>query len=219
MQKIINFKTTDEFRKYVDLVSLKEIGSGSEGYAYLTKDKKVIKSYLDGYDNVERDYKKIITSDDFKLNSFIFPDKLYLVDDKIVGYISKYFSNDIFNNDYIDKKINLNKIAYAREKMLDDIATLNYNKIYLFELCFNLLFDGKKMVAIDTLDYYKDLNISLDKLIIENTKTLDYAITTVLSCILDIKEISTEISFDEYRKELKKIYKKDEIFIPQKYDF
>ena len=157
------------------------IGTGSEGTTYLMKDGKTIKlfdivmaEYILGYKLYNS---SILMKQDLNLESFYFPYVIYVdKENRIIGYESDYFPNNIFNGFETTAKIDLDKLIEARENMIKDIKVLTTKGYKLFELPRNLLFDGKKLGAIDTLDYKVQRDITLR----DNINTLDYAIDAEL---------------------------------------
>ena len=178
------------------------LGCGAEGCAYQCG-KNVIKVlYKDSFKELDA---KIITSDDYKLDSYIFPEKLLINNNKYVGYIHKYFPNDIFSlheRELNDREIyNLFK---AREKMIKETEILSRDKIFIIDLQSNILFDGEKLAAIDTLNYRKcDYDVAED-----NIESIDYAILFSLSCCGDYFRTIPNMSFEENIKEYQKVLKR-----------
>ena len=109
-----------------------------------------------------------------KLDSFIFPDELYVCGDIILGYREQFFEGNLFNA-YPKKNIDLESLIKAREVFIEDAKIMTDYGYKLFELPRNLLFDNKRLVVIDTLDYIKK-EITLK----ENIEMLDYALLTEL---------------------------------------
>ena len=174
-----NLKSLDDFAK--DLI-IREIGEGKEGTAYLIKNNLVLKM-LDGYcEPYILDSKKdsIIMQQDCDVSSFLFPKQLLISYERVQGYIMDYFPNNIllyadpYNGNIND--IDFDILLRAREQMIKDTIKLTDNKIAIGDLTFNLLFDNSRFGAIDTLDYKKDTNVTLE----DNIKKIDEAILTEL---------------------------------------
>lgn len=172
MKNIKIFATLDDINTFIHTNIIKTVGYGSEGYTYLAKDGSVLKeirpSYVVPYDN------SIITTSDFNLESFIFPDELYIYNEMIYGYKMKYFKNDVFADIYRnhDVEINLEKLIEARRKAINDIEELTQNGYGIDDTIGNVLFDGERIALIDTLCYVKDLS-SLEVNINQLDKALD----------------------------------------------
>ena len=194
MKNIREFKTEKEVMMFIKENVIKKIASGYEGTAYLTKEGNVIKSML--YSDIPKKYNDdIIMSDDIKLDSFIFPNELFILNDIVVGYSEDYFKNNIFTfkgMDYID----IDKLSLARNKMIEDTKVLTDNGYYLYDIPGNILFDNNRLVAIDTLDYKKDNTITLNK----NIEIIDYAILMLLS----FKYPSIKVN-NPYNEEIEKV--------------
>lgn len=203
MNNIISFENSDEFRKFfyektVNLFYL--LGSGSEGCAYLGLDGYVYKYLSSGLAiNIMPKSSDIITANDYELDSFAFPIELYTLNDKVIGYKSKYIKNDLF------KEPNFNKIDFdilldSYYKMLKDIKIISNDNIYMFDFIGNLVFNNQNLVGIDTTAYFKkdDNTYNLNKLILE------LSIKKVFSNWGYKEELPTD-SFETYIRKLQKL--------------
>ena len=180
MKKII-FNSVDEFKIFIENNSVIFIGEGSEGKCFLGKDGDVYKDLTEGYYVENYDIDEIITEEDILLDSFNFPKTLFVIDDQLVGYTARYFDNDIFGNNNLGlpkiEQIDFDKLLEARFKMIEDIRILTENQIGIFDLSYNLLFDGEKLVGVDTLGYYRDPCITFE----QNIGNLDTAIKDAIN--------------------------------------
>lgn len=158
MRKIIEFDNMDEFINYRKNIAFFKIGSGSEGTCYLGKDKFVYKDLTDGCFPYNLDASDIITCDDINTESFIFPDVLFVENNKLIGYRSKFIKNNLFNDNLLFKygvdHIDFDKLIDAYYIMCNDAEKLAADNIRIFDLSYNILFDGEKLYGIDT-DHYK----------------------------------------------------------------
>ena len=175
MGNLLKLKARDDLIKYAEKNNFKVIGNGSEGTAYLLNDSRVLKVIENDF--IPKMYSKdIIMHDDFDMESFLFPYRIYFYDRQVVGYVTEYFKGNIFDG-VSNKEINLDSLAEAREKMIDEIRTLTKENYFLYELPRNLLFDGKRLAAVETLDFYVKPGVTLD----ENIDVLDSSIMLCLS--------------------------------------
>ena len=202
--RYLYFNNNDEFKAFIKSLKLKGIGQGSEGNAFLTKDKKVIKAFGKKGLKAEDIKEDIIMVQDYDLPSYYFPFKLLIVDGLIAGYISDYFENNIlkFNAPYNGqiKDVDSDRLLEAYYKIKEDTTILSKDNIVVEDLTFNLLFNNKKLGAIDTFGYYKDSNSTLKG----NLETLDNALLLELH-YHDIKYIPDYEKSIEYN--LKRIKK------------
>ena len=198
MKNIKEFKDIDEFKRFVRSNVICEFGEGSEGKVYVSKDNDVIKTMIDPiWPKKLEEFPDIIMADDMKLESFIFPKELYIVDGIIVGYKQDRFYGNIFDGYLSSDILFLDKLIEARERFLDDTKIITAAGYRLYELPRNILFNNKQLVAIDTLDYIKE-----DVTYQENVEIVDYAL--LLELLEIYPEIDTNNTFD---KEVKKILK------------
>ena len=133
MKKIREFDSLEEFNKYANSVRKVQMDTIGEGPLYITKDNEVLKDVSNiPYPMYLSKNKDIIMSSDYNLDSFIFPTELYVYKDIIIGYTSKYFRGDIFEEFFGD--IDVDSLISAREKMIEDIKVLTNDGYYLYDL-------------------------------------------------------------------------------------
>ena len=201
MKNIKEFDSFKEFKDYANASIIRKIGEGSEGDVYASAGGKIIKVISSDFrDRQYEDYKDdIIMADDLQLASFIFPEELYLLHGRIIGYKEERFEDNIFGDNIVASKVDLKKLIEARKRFIEDAKVMTDMKYRLFELPRNVLFNNKDLVAIDTLDYSKERRITLE----ENIALLDYALLLELSS--KYTDIDCNKPFDE---EIQKVYKK-----------
>ena len=161
MKNIKKFRSVGEYNDYVDsnIIGTKNdyIAKGLEGNIYITRTGEILKDIRSNGRKLTSD---IIMSSDLELNSFIFPDELYVINDLIMGYKTRLFKGDIFMNNRINsykkREIDIDALINARKKIIEDIKVLTRKGYNLLELRTNILFNNKELCAIDTLDYEKD---------------------------------------------------------------
>ena len=103
---------------------------------------------------------RMYTSEDYNLESFPFPSCLFLEDrkdedSKVLGWYARFqLEGDILVSDSADDSvIEFDELEKAYKVFIKDAKVLSDNKIVLFDLRGNILFDGKKLVAVNTLNY------------------------------------------------------------------
>lgn len=177
----MNFKSEWQVKLFIESRSLREIGSGSEGTCYLGKDGKVYKllefEHAEPY--VATD---VVTEEEAQFESFAFPEELYAVDNKLKGYRTRRVKQDYFAGENIfafENIANLNfaAVSHAYKRMLLDIVGLSSRRILIFDMPFNIMFDGVSFTAIDTCGYKK---VDYDPLV-DNLKSLNLAMENLFS--------------------------------------
>ena len=192
-----------DYKAFEDSIEGEFLGNGAEGYACLVGN-KVIKVFFRNK-LIKMNDRKIITTDDFNLDTFVFPDTLFVWNDRYVGYKCRYIPNDIFLS---KKRLLLEKDIYnilkSREKMLKEAEELSKSNIAIADLAYNLLFDGTNLAAIDTTNY-KECNYETYN---RNIELVDGAILQAIQSNSVGFGINGEMSFDENIKEYQKVLKR-----------
>lgn len=178
MSKIRSFKCDWEVKLYIKSRVYREIGSGSEGTCFEGTDKKVYK-FLDFDTRAPYIIDEIITAEEVQSESFALPEELYVVDDILRGYRTKKVARDYFGENIFDinsiVNIDFAALAHAYRKMAEDIKLLSEERILIFDLPFNIMFDGENLVGIDTCGYRK-VNYDPTE---ENMHSLNLAIESI----------------------------------------
>lgn len=213
MSSIIDFKTEKDLRKFLFTKKLSYIAEGSEGKCFASSvDNDAYKVLFeeDNYFAEDYDVEKIITTEDIDLKSFAFPKEIYTINGQIRAYRTKKIDNDLFKfeENFDLYSINFLKLEKAYLKFKKDIISLSKAGIEIYDLCFNLIFDGDNLIAIDTCGYKKVDYDVLQK----NIASLDYAIVNTLVACLSYEDIvfcETCDEVDQYIRNVGKLVKKE----------
>lgn len=206
MKKIIELQSKEEFEQYIGNKVLKYIDDGSEGECFLGNDGLAYKIFFDEpfiNDHALIEIDDIITESEYKLDSFAFPRVIFTIDDVVKCYTSKYVNSNLFGYkskeaaEQLLEHIKSKEFITAYNKFLEDLEVLTSNKIKLFDLCNNLLYDGEKMVAIDTIYYKKETEADVEILRDFNLRQFRTALVEVFSFALRICDKEFDIEFDE----------------------
>lgn len=219
MERVINFNSLKEFLIFLgkNKCCLLPNGEGAEGRCYLSKiDGKIYKIInkldIDGKPINNYDIKKIITINDVNLVYYVLPEELYVMNGKLIGYKTKYVKDDIFLEGVTTKRIckevyNLDEkiLLSAYYRILKETDKLSDEKIKIYDLTYNLLFNGEDYYGIDTCGYHRieedvfKYNQSvLEEAIKENYYQLLCNYNLVLSEVLD--ELWDESNMEIYTK-------------------
>lgn len=159
MNKIVRFDSESTFRAYINSKKYKVLGTGSEGTCYLGKDGLAYKDLTDGLSSEIYIPEKIITTTERQNSSFAFPHVLFVVDGVLVGYTSDVVPRDITSNrflfDHGIDHIDFKNLYDAYEVVYDNAIKLANEGIAIYDLSFNLLFDGENLTGVDTCGYYR----------------------------------------------------------------
>ena len=120
-----------------------------------------------------------------------------------MGYRTRRVKKDLFSEENLQSLDNIidldfEKLAKAYYEMLTDIELLSDEKILIYELAYNLMFDGEKFTAIDTCGYKRVDYDPLQK----NIESLNYAIESIFmlwfSNHMDLNEKINGTNIEEY---------------------
>ena len=220
MERYAEVKSRKELKEQFD--GAKQIGTGFEGKAYLTKDNKVLKIISTKAPLIpEEQADCIIMKQDAESKSVFFPDKLFICNGVVIGYTCDYFGKTVapFNMmnipikklltyDYSQNRfdrINFNKIFNAREVLFRDILLLTEHGIYLEDVAGNILFDGQRFGLIDTLHYGVKDNASL----VENIQIID---TSMLEALEEFNPLFTADYKQSFENNVARIRKQFKIY-------
>lgn len=184
------FSNKDSFNNYFENKITTFIDSGTEGSCFLGKDGNVYKRFFDG-EGKKYSIEDIITEDDLFCQCFYFPKTLFKVDDVMVGYNCRAALNNLFkspatfNKNVLLSNPKVNEIDFkalleAYYQISEEVSLLTDSKIKIDDLSFNLVFDGKKLIGVDTCSYTRDDSVTLE----ENQSNLDLAIRMAFMFII-----------------------------------
>lgn len=179
MSTIIEFNQKEK-KKFIKNIEKKEYmldnGSGDEGTCYLINGD--VYKVFHGTLNCNYIISNTLCKDDIDLESFIFPTEIYTCDQIVFGcktdtYISE---NKIHERRlYSGKFPSIDNIKRALPQLIRDIYLLSRNHVFADDLAWrNLMFDGKKLYVIDTLDYEIHNEIDVEIIYKENINKLVY---------------------------------------------
>ncbi len=147
------------YNAYVKSKCGKELGTGSEGTCYLGKDGLAYKDLSEGFRMERYIPEDIITTADVKSDSFYFPHVLFTIGDELMGYTSDVVKQDLTNHYYLldhgIDHIDFDKLYAAYEVMYEEAIRLAEEGIAIYDLSHNLLFDGERLIGVDTCGYYR----------------------------------------------------------------
>ena len=203
----IEFKNITEYQKYLKAQHLTYLNEGSEAKCYVSNvDNLVYKNLLeDTYIRKLYSSDQVITKEQVNLPSFAFPIDLHTHQSIVWGYSSEFISPDLFSEkSTISRtkflKINFNHLRKALELLQKDTEKISEENILIDDLAFNLLYTGKRLIAIDTLSYLRMRENTLK----DNLNSIYYAITSVFDLWIQNMGIERilEKDIDTYLKEV-----------------
>ena len=197
MEKYHVFQTYGLMKVFIDLRGglIKSVGNGSEGECFLSTNRDVYKIYFNGFLNRGIKPENVITKYELDLPSFLFPKELFIVDGIVMGHVTDYFPGNQFgfDNDSLEVyQLDYEALANAYDVFLQDLQVLSEHGIFVYELIYNLMFDGEKLVACDTCEYKRYSDFDFEELYQKNVETLDIAIDQALF----MKRINGEIEYE-----------------------
>lgn len=189
--------TKEEFIKLWN--KLEYLGRGGEETCKKLNNKEIIK-YLDSpYANFDKD--KIIKFKNFNLKTYLFPYKLFYIDNNLMGYITKYSAGKNLIEVSRDN-INFDKFIIGSKRVEEDTKILSNKGILTCDILFNILYKNGVFNIIDTCDY-ENVDKDSNELFKTNISTFNYSLLEFL-----VKDRFYKFVFES--KELKELYKLSE---------
>lgn len=189
------------------LHTLKPLSFGSQGECFLdSKTNLVYKLYFDyeGEEDYATSYREeeITRFSNIHNKTFIWPIDVIWLEDKIIGYITKYKkAENLYKLNPLS--VNLDTLIHAIIDAYKDISIISNNGVLTFDVPYNMLFN-KKLYVLDSDDY--SLNDLDPKLLEEkNKRNFNYEIYLFLiNSVLDklvlskplLKEMYSEKNID-----------------------
>lgn len=160
MKKVVEFDSVEQWQAYRRQKTIRELGEGSEGICYLGKDGKAYKDFsISGFMADEYLVNDVITIDDVFTKSFVLPDTVFAINNRVVGYTSFCVPRDYFDYKYMFMNgidhIDFDKLIAAYGNLYNDALVLANAGIRIFDLSYNVMFDGENLYGIDTCGYTK----------------------------------------------------------------
>lgn len=197
----MNFNNKEHLELY--LKRLKELGFGSQGVVYQDKkNNKAIKIYdlfLDG-DEEEYMYDKneILRFNNIVNDTYVFPEDVVSINNKVVGYISKYVQGkSLYKINPL--LIKLDDFTNSINSVIKDTDKLTRESIATYDVMYNIMYSNKKFYIIDTDEYsytFKDLK----RLSKDNNSNFDTSIKYFLvDCLFDEFVESYKLLYEMYK--------------------
>ncbi len=159
MNKIVEFDSVEKFVAYRKKKACLEVGSGSEGTCYLGKDGLIYKDFTEGFSREWYTPEDIITTDTIESKSFAFPIVIFTVHGEVVGLTTEFITPNLLDFRTMTEETiantNFDKLIAAYYVIQEDVDILSCKKIKLFDLSSNLMFNGKRLIGVDTCGYTK----------------------------------------------------------------
>lgn len=149
------FNSKKELLMYLKYII--ELGYGSQGITYHDKKlNKAIKVYHEVFDDemsyLTKNKEETLKFNQAVNNTYIFPDDVLMLNDKIVGYTSKFVSGK--NLQYINPlTININNLMQSLKQVKEDTKLISENKIKSYDVMYNIMYDYENIAVIDTDEY------------------------------------------------------------------
>lgn len=225
----MKFRNKEELDNF--LSTLKFIGEGCQGLCFLDKKtNQVYKIYGEYYYDLEDT--GYTDSDIMELghisnSTFIWPNGVIWVDDMVVGYTHSYVNAMNFCEFKDPFKVNLDNLSYAVYKANEDIKLLTDKGVKIYDLMYNLMYDGKRIKVIDTADFWKGVPTYLENVKYFNEEIKMFLVDCYFNNIvlnderlykLYKENTSALIFLREFRTYLEKIKKQEIKYLEQARD-
>ena len=218
MSLILEFSKKEKQRLIKRWTQAKIVGDGAESICYQIDD--YVYKVLNNHFNTSYDENNLY-NDEIDLKSFLFPEEIYVSNNKVFASKTKYIQNEISERKIFAGILpDIDKIKLSLIPFIKDIYTLSKKNILAIDLAWrNLIFDGKNLYAIDTMHYVRNeehyqidaykWNISqLEKAMFEFTITYE-KVCKNKNIPLDDDELKSLREIPSYIKKIAKQVKKE----------
>ena len=192
---IKEFDNKRDYKKFVmDKTKHRKVGWGTEGNCYLGNDYLVYK-VIDTLNDYIPD--NIITSDDYNFKHIAFPIDIFTNSnhDMVYGYNTVFLNNNMFYDFGDDlEDIDIDKLVENYYDMMEEVKLLSNDKILMYDMINNLLFNNELLLAIDTL-YYRTVDSDTFE---DNKDLLLKSITIPLNVYFGLRAKLDEVNSIEY---------------------
>jgi len=183
----MEFKNKQELQE--SIIKMRYIGMGSQATCYLDVNNqlvyKIFHFYLEEKFANKYSYEDIMRFSNIKNQTFIWPNDVILVNNKIEGYTLPY--KNAKNLCYIDPlTINLRQFENGIYKALEDIKLLTDNNVSINDIVYNIMYSNANFYVIDTIEY-ENRKVSYN----HNVEGFDY----------ELKHFLVDGYFDDFIKE------------------
>lgn len=153
----MEFRNREELNDFLN--TLKYIGEGIQWQSLLDKKTNQVYKIFSGEKLEGADYgytcNDVMGLSHIKNDIFIWPNDVIMIDDLVAGYTHSYFEGDNFCDFNDPFGVNLDNLSYAVARANEDIKLLSRRKAEINDLLYNLMFDGKRIKAVDTFEFRK----------------------------------------------------------------
>lgn len=206
MERYIQLESLNELDKIKIQKQLAYVDDGSEGECFLGNDGLAYKlffsePFINDHQGIEPT--SVIMEQDLLLECFAFPKTLYTLSNEIKCYTTRFVNFDLFKDRSEDASmvifslIDNGKFKDAYMEFLEELKIITANNIKIFDLCNNMLYDGEKITAIDTIYYTKNHAFTPEELWKFNLSQFNAAIQEELSAALADCGKESDVLFDE----------------------
>lgn len=196
MGKKVTFSDYDSLAKFIYENTIREKGSGSEGTVYQGKDGFAYKLMYEepwASDVLDVPADEVIMMDEIEVDieSFAFPIDIYIIDDKLMGYKMKCVKKEdlvstLHTTSYTDfYDIDIYDFHNAYQRLLEDVKKLSEQKIQLFDVTNNVMFDGSDITVVDTHYYTKENHNTYES----NLRIIEKAVEQIFNFWLDNSDL------------------------------
>lgn len=199
----MKFDSKLRFYEFLNSPHIIYLDQGSQGQCYLdvsnNKVYKIFYSFLDDEEYIEYNEEEVMKFKNVKNDTYIFPEDILIVEEKIIGYISPYIrAKNLYKINPL--LINLDELICNLDKIYRDSKIISEKGIVTYDVMYNILYGQNGISVIDTDDYNYDLfDRDFDEILKINNRNLNFAIKLFL----------IESYFDEFvlqSRELKEMY-------------
>ena len=152
----MNFTSIKEVEQFKGM--LQPLSNSVQGRCYLEQNSNTVYKFFEDWEDDEfNDFssEQLLQFKDIKTDTFIFPQECLYLNERVIGYTTKYVLGKLLCKTN-PLTINLNSFIEMLKTAISDIEYITHEGVNIYDLMYNIML-GNGIYIIDTVEYTKRL--------------------------------------------------------------